>query len=84
MNLAKDQFYKGNVHKQFVMFEGTDREIRTITRYTRYTYESGTRIYDVDVRDSDGDITFHINCGCATEPHAIHREIMKRFGLKGE
>lgn len=65
---ATDRFYKGNVHK------GTPP-----TRYDRYSYESGTKLCAVDIRD-DGQKTYHVNCLIAW-PEPIHRAIEKHFGV---
>ena len=81
MRLAQDRFYKNAVIKIFKIFEGTDREKVSSVRYTRYTYETHDRLFDVDIRDSDGDKTYHINCGFETDKQKIHEEIEKHFGI---
>ena len=81
MRLAQDRFYKSNVTKAFTIFKGTDREKVSSTRYTRYTYETHNKLFDVDIRDSDGDKTYHINCGFETDKHKIHEEIEKHFNI---
>ena len=81
MRLAQDRFYKSGAYKRFTLFEGTDKEEIFYTRYTRYTYETHDRLFDVDIRDSDGDKTYHINCGFETDKHKIHEEIEKHFGI---
>ena len=57
------------------------RGVVTRRTFHRYTYESRTRLYDVDIRDSDGDRTFHINMGFSTEPSKFHRAIEEHFSL---
>ena len=81
MNLSQNNYYKGRVTKRFTMFKGTDKEFYSDTCYTRYTYESYKMIYDVDVRNTDQDKTYHINCGFATEPNVFHKAIEKHFSL---
>ena len=81
MRLAQDRFYTSAAIKIFKIFEGTDREKVSFVRYTRYTYETHNKLFDVDIRDSDGDKTYHINCGFETDKHKIHEEIEKHFGI---
>ena len=81
MRLAQDRFYKSGAYKRFTLFEGTDKEEISYTRYTRYTYYASHKFFDVDIRDSDGDKTYHINCGFETDKLKIHEEIEKHFGI---
>jgi hypothetical protein len=76
MNLAPDRFLKGILFKGFTL-----QGVLCKTPYTRYSYNSHGKLYDVDIRDSDKNKTYHINCGFATEPMAIHKEIEKHFGI---
>ena len=78
MNLNRKQFTFGNVTKPFYL--GFSRE-KFNTPYKRYSYESKDRLYDVDVRESDGDKTYHINSGFYGDPKPIHREIELFFNL---
>ena len=81
MRLAQDRFYKTTITKIFTIFKGTNQESVTYTPYHRYTYETHNKLFDVDIRDSDGDKTYHINCGFETDKHKIHEEIEKHFGI---
>ncbi len=81
MNLARDRFYQGNVTKQLTLFKGSPSESVWNTPYTRYTYESKNRLYDVDVRNHDKNKSYHINGGFDGEPNKYHREIEKHFNL---
>ncbi len=74
--LAENRFYKTTLRKEFI-FRGQ----RFTSGYYRYSYESATRILDVDVRASDGARTYHVNCGFDTEPNAIHRAIENHFAI---
>ena len=79
MNLSKDRFYKSTVTKRFTL---ECKGMSWDTPYTRYTYETKNRLYDVDIRDSDNDKTYHVNgSGLTSEPHAIHHAIEKHFGV---
>jgi hypothetical protein len=74
--LAPDRFYKCTVTKRFTV-SGLPYDVK----YDRFTYESATKIYDVDVRRSDGDRTYHVNGGFETEQNQFHRAIEEHFGL---
>jgi len=76
MKLAADRFYQTDVVKLLTLGDRTHR-----TPHRRYSYESAGRLYDVDVRESDGDRSYHVNGGFELEPSAIHREIERHFGL---
>ena len=78
MNLAKDRFYKSTLHKAFWF---KDKPMGK-AKYTRYTYESAEKLYDIDVRNSDGDVTYHTNQGFDVPPNRFHKEIEKHFNLK--
>lgn len=81
MRLANDRFHKGDVHKRFTL-ECTGQTF--VAPYTRYSYETTGakgKIFDVDVRDSDGAKTYHVNCGFETEPAPIHKKIEDHFGI---
>lgn len=80
-SLKPDRLMKSTIFKEYAMFIGTLQEVRSIMRFTRYTYESCDAIYDVDVRVSDNDITYHVNCGFETEPNKWHRAIMAHFNI---
>jgi hypothetical protein len=77
MNLASDRFYQNTTTKRFTL---TGRHWNT--PYTRYSYESHTTLYDVDVRKSDNLITYHVNMGFDTEPNKYHNAIVKHFNLE--
>ena len=81
MNLSINNFNWGRVTKRFTMFKGTDKEYSTDVEFIRHTYETHNAIYDVDMRKSDGDKTYHINCGFAGEIHKIHKAIEKHFKI---
>jgi len=74
--LAQDRFYKTRLYKGFILRGEVFK-----TPYTRYTYESGTKLYDVDVRESDGDKTYHVNGGPDAKPNQYHKAILKHFGV---
>ena len=76
MNLKQDNFTNTDVTKVFKF-----QDERYLTPYHRYTYETYNALYDVDIRDSDGDKTYHINMGFSTEPHKIHAAIEKHFNI---
>jgi len=81
MNLSENSFYKRQVAKRSIVRKGCPDESYIDTRYTRYTYESGKALYDVDVRNTDHKKTYHINCGGACEKHKIHKAIEVHFNL---
>jgi len=76
MKLTKDRFHNSTVTKEYVTL---GRPTRCV--FGRYTYESTGNLYGVDVRTSDGDKTYHVNCGFATEPNKYHRAIEQHFGI---
>ena len=77
MNLSKSGWLEGTLTKRFKL-QGKQWD----TLYRRYTYESANKIYDVDVRDSDGNKTYHVNCGFDVEPYMYHRSIEQHFSLQ--
>ena len=76
MKLAQDRFYKSDCHKIFYF-----QNEKYTTKYDRYTYESKSTLYDVDVRKTDGNKTFHVNMGFATERTEYHNEIIRHFNI---
>ena len=80
MHLATTRFYETTVTKRFQLGEGSTKQISD-TPYERYTYESATTIYNVDRRKSDGNKTYHINGGFATESNRFFKAIEKHFSI---
>ena len=76
MKLAQDRFYKSDCIKLFTMHGKTHK-----TPYDRYTYETVTTLYDVDIRRGDKSKSYHVNMGFETEAKPIHRQIEKHFGI---
>ena len=76
MNLSANNFSKTSLTKRF-----TFKDKSWDTPYSRFTYETHNAIYDVDVRESDGDKTYRKNCGFDTDPSPIHHAIEKHFSL---
>lgn len=74
--LPADRFSSTTVTKRFE-FRGEVFH----TPHRRYSYESHNRLFDVDVRDSDGDKTYHVNCSFDVPPQAMHRAIERHFKL---
>jgi hypothetical protein len=81
MNLAENRFYKSSLFKGFIAFEGTEKQIVTKASYIRYTYETHDTIFDIDIRESDNNKTYHVNCSFAVPATQIHKEIEKHFNI---
>jgi len=79
MRLSNDRFSKTTLFKRFQFKDNAPVD----TLYQRHTYETHNAIYDVDVRESDGNKTYHVNMGFDVYPqiHAIHKAIEKHFNL---
>lgn len=81
MKLPDDNFFKGDFIRRYHDFIGTENESVHDVAFSRYSYESKGKLYDVNVRSTDGDVTYHVNCGFSCEPNQYHREIEKHFRL---
>jgi len=49
--------------------------------YTRYTCESPTALYIIDIRNSDGSKEYRINMSFAGEVKCAHRAIENHFNI---
>ncbi len=82
MNLATRFFSGPNVVIKLLSL-GEPKGVTRKVPVTRYTYETHNAIYDVDVRQSDGEKSYQTNCAWAGEGviHPIHVQIERHFEI---
>ena len=75
--MTHPKYMKGSLSKSVVGIGKTSYHVPHI----RYAYVGQKDRFEVDVRDSDGYRTYHINCGVDIAPRSTHRRIERHFGL---
>ena len=80
MNLSDNRYSRTTIHKRFTFGVGVKAWTR-YEAYTRYSYETHSKLFDIEVRNSDSAKSYHVNCGFAGEPFPIHKEIERHFGI---
>ena len=75
MNLSKNNFTAGTVHK---LINGWEVHV-----FARYSYESHNAIYDVDIDSSTGEVFFKKNSNpLPVERNKFHDAIIKHYNLE--
>ena len=79
-NLNKNNFFYNKSF--FKKYEFDNPKIsNSYKEFERYGYESKNNIYDIDIRKSDGQKQYRINCGFDIEPTIYHKAIEKHFNV---